>query len=183
MNALDAYELNELESTTVFEEASQWTIDSLDIADWALRKIAVLKKKNDEIHQLAKREHDRIAEWEAKETKSNQESIAFFEQKLTEYLYELRKEDPKAKVKTPYGIVSTRKQPDLWEYSSDIINNLKALGLTDFIKVTEDLKKAEFKKVVQVLEDGRVVSPDGEIIESVKVIPQGEKVVVRGVKE
>lgn len=45
--------------------------------------------------------------------------------------------------------------------------------------MTETVNKADFKKAVQVLEDGRVISPDGELIECVKVIPQGEKVIVK----
>lgn len=181
LNALDTYELRELESTTFSEETSPWTIDSLESADWALRKIAVLKKKNDEIHQLAEKERERISEWEDKETHSNQESIAFFESKLADYLYELRKNDPKAKIKTPHGTVSTRKQPDSWEYQGDTLNTLKELGLTEFITIKESINKAELKKAVQVLENGRVISPDGEVIESIKVIPQGEKVIVKGV--
>lgn len=181
LNALDTYELRELESPTFSEEASPWTIDSLESADWALRKIAVLKKKNDEIHQLAEKERERISEWEDKETHSNQESIAFFESKLADYLHELRKNDPKAKIKTPHGTVSTRKQPDSWEYQGDTLNTLKELGLTEFITIKESINKAELKKAVQVLENGRVISPDGEVIESIKVIPQGEKVIVKEV--
>ncbi|OOG28535.1 hypothetical protein BZK37_01670 [Enterococcus casseliflavus] len=181
MNALDTYELRELESTTFSEETSPWTIDSLESADWALRKIAVLKKKNDEIHQLAEKERERITEWEDKETHSNQESIAFFESKLADYLHELRKNDPKAKIKTPHGTVSTRKQPDSWEYQGDTLNTLKELGLTEFITIKESINKAELKKAVQVLENGRVISPDGEVIESIKVIPQGEKIIVKEV--
>ena len=146
-----------------------------------MRKIAVLKKKNDEIHQLAEKERERISEWEDKETHSNQESIAFFESKLADYLHELRKNDPKAKIKTPHGTVSTRKQPDSWEYQGDTLNTLKELGLTEFITIKESINKAELKKAVQVLENGRVISPDGEVIESIKVIPQGEKVIVKEV--
>lgn len=170
LNALDAYELRELERTTFSEETSPWTIDSLKSADWALRKIAVLKKKNDEIHQLAENERERIAEWEKKKTYTNQESIAFFESKLADYLHELRKNDPKPKIKTPHGTVSTRKQPDSWEYREDVLDILKELELTEFITIKESINKAELKKAVRVLEDGRVISPDGELIESIFMI-------------
>ena len=179
MNALDSYELKELDEAPIFEEASQWTVDSLESADWALRKIAVLKKKTDEIHQLAENERERIAEWEKKETQSNENSIEFFESKLANYLYELRRSDPKAKIKTPHGTVGTRKQPDSWEYRTDTVSILKELGLSEFITIKESINKAELKKAVQVLVDGRVISPDGELIESIKVIAQGEKVIVK----
>lgn len=180
LNALEKYELEELEASEVLKDESHgWKIDSLESADWAFRKIAALKKANKEIYQLADKERERIAEWETKETQSNQDSIDFFEHKLADYLRELRKNDPKVKIKTPHGTVSTRKQADLWEYRADAVDTLKKLGLTEFIKVTETVNKADFKKAVQVLEDGRVISPDGELIECVKVIPQGEKVIVK----
>lgn len=180
MNALEKYEIEDLEQSAVLEEENQtWKIDSLESADWAFRKISALKKTNEEINKLADKERERIANWETKETQSNQDSIEFFEHKLADYLYQLRKTDKKAKIKTPHGTVSTRKQPDSWEYRSDAVEKLKELGLTEFVAVKESVNKAEFKKAVTVLDNGCVVSPDGEIIESVKVIPQGEKVIVK----
>ena len=172
LNALEKYELEELEASEILKDEPQgWKIDSLESADWAFRKIAALKKANKEIYQLADNERERITEWETKETQSNQDSIDFFEHKLADYLRELRKNDPKVKIKTPHGTVSTRKQADSWEYRADAVDTLKKLGLTE--------NKADFKKAVQVLEDGRVISPDGELIECVKVIPQDEKVIVK----
>ena len=85
-------------------------------------------------------------------------------------MHELRKNDPKAKIKTPHGTVSTRKQPDSWEYREDVLDILKELELTEFITIKESINKAELKKAVRVLEDGRVISPDGELIESIFMI-------------
>lgn len=180
MNALEKFELDELDESSIIKDDDQgWKIDCLESADWAFRKIGALKKANAEYKQLADRERERISEWEAKETQSNQDSIDFFEHKLADYLYELRKTDKKAKIKTPHGTVSTRKQPDSWEYKNDAVDKLKELGLGEFITVKESVNKAELKKSVTVLENGSVVSSDGEIIEVVKVIPQGEKVVIK----
>lgn len=181
MNALEKYEIEELEQSNILDENQTWKIDSLESADWAFRKISALKKVNEEINKFADKERKRIDEWETKETQSNQDSIEFFEHKLADYLFQLRKTDKKAKIKTPHGTASTRKQPDSWEYRSDAIEKLKELGLNEFIETKESVKKADFKKAVTVLENGSVVSPDGEIIESVKVIPQGEKVIIKGV--
>ncbi|MFU0785777.1 MAG: Bacteriophage Mu Gam like protein [Enterococcus gilvus] len=175
MNALEKYEIEELEQTSV----EGWTIDDIGGADWALRKISALQSQNDEIKKFADLERERIVSWETKETESNNDRISFFEMKLSEYLNKLRKDDPKARIKTPHGTVGTRKAPDKWEYSSDAVKELKKLGMTDFVRVKEEVDKAEFKKVVSVLKDGRIVNADGEIIEAVKVVPQGEKLSVK----
>ncbi len=184
MNALEKYELDTLESNDIFQEKEQWGIGDLGSANWALRKITALEEANKEIQQLADEERKRIDDWESKETQSNHDAITFFKQKLGEYLLLLRQSDPKAKIKTPYGSVTTRKKPDSWEYGEQAIAELEAAGLDEFIttKVTKSVTKTEFKKAVSVTENGNVVTPDGEVLESVKVVPQGFDIVVKGAK-
>lgn len=175
MNTLEKYELEDLEQTSV----EGWSIDDIGGADWALRKISALQSQNDEIKKFADLERERIANWETKETESNNDRISFFEMKLSEYLNKLRKDDPKARIKTPHGTVGTRKVPDKWEYSSEAVEELKKLGMTEYVRIKEEVDKAALKKSVSVLEGGRIVNSDGEVIEAVKVIPQGEKLSVK----
>lgn len=180
MNALEKYELEELAENEI-KEKEAWRISDLSGADWALRKISALKKKNAENKAFADHERERLAKWEEQENASNLDTINYFEMKLGEYLLQLRNDDPKAKVKTPHGTVSTRKKPDSWEYSETAIEELKQSGLSEFIntKITETVKKADFKKAIQVTENGDVVTQDGEILKSVKVVPQGFDIVVK----
>lgn len=178
MNPLQKYELEELEENEA-EEKQTWEISDLGSADWALRKISALKDQNTEIKKFADLERERIANWEQKETISNSDRITFFEMKLAEYLGKLRVDDPKARIKTPHGSVGTRKIPDKWEYAPDAVDELKALGMSELLRVKTEIDKAEFKKSVQVLEDGRIVTTDGEVIESVRIVPQGEKLNVK----
>lgn len=181
MNPLEKYELEDLEESQVLEEENQgWKIDSLDSADWALRKITAMKQANEEIKRFADRDRERIDDWEQKETQSNNDSISFFEHKLAEYLYEKRKTDKKAIIKTPHGRVSTRKQPDKWEIrSDDAIKEFEELGLKDFIRTKKEINKKDLKEAVVVTDGGKVVTEDGEVLKSVKVVPQGETVVVK----
>ena len=182
MNALEKYELENLQSIDAFKDKEQWGIGDLGSANWALRKITALEEANKEARQLADEERKRIDDWEKKETQSNQDAITFFQQKLGEYLMILRKNDPKAKIKTPYGSVTTRKKPDSWEYGEQAVAELEAAGLDEFVttKVTKSVIKADFKKVVSVTENGNVVTPDGEVLKSIKVVPQGFDIVVKG---
>lgn len=176
MNAFDLHEIEELQQTEVKE---QWSIDSLETANWALRKINALNKKMADTVRLAKEEHDRINEWELKETESDQQSITFFEEKLGQYLVELRKDDPKARIKTPYGTVGTRKQAEKIEYSASTIDELKEKGMMDFIRIKEEVNKTELKKHLTITSDYRVVTADGEILKSATVIPAYEKTIVK----
>lgn len=175
MNTLEKYEIEELEQTSV----DGWSINDIGGADWALRKISALQSQNDEIKKFADLERERIANWEIKETESNIDRISFFEMKLSEYLNTLRKDDPKARIKTPHGTVGTRKVPDRWEYSTEAVAELKKLGMTEYVRVKEEVDKAAFKKSVSVIEGGKIVNNDGEVIETVKVVPQGEKLSVK----
>lgn len=184
MNALEKYEIDELEASGITHDKEQWGVKDLGSANWALRKITALEEANKEIHQLADDERQRINDYELKASQSNDDSIAYFKQKLSEYLIELRRTDPKAKIKTPYGTVSTRKKPDSWEFSENAVSELESLGLGEFVntKITETVSKKEFKKVMGVTANGQVVTPDGEVLKSVKVVNQGYDVVVKGAK-
>ena len=56
---------------------------------------------------------------------------------------------------------------------------MKKLGMTEYVRIKEEVDKAAFKKSVSVIEGGRIVNSDGEVVEAVKVIPQGEKLSVK----
>lgn len=176
MNALEQHELEDLQENPVEQN---WSINDLNSATWAMRKIAALEAKNKEIKDSADLEIDRIREWKDKETAANYDSINFFKANLGFYLERLREEDPKARVKTPYGTVSTRNKQPSWEFTEASVEELERLELTDLVRVKKEVDKTALKKSVTVLENGSVVTDDGEILESVKVVPQGETIVVK----
>lgn len=184
MDRLADYEVKDLKADADFQEAKEekneaWKIDNNQKADWALRKIAALKEQNQEVEQMALREYERIDKWSKRETESNKASIEFIQQKLTEYLYDLRKKDPKAKIKLPHGMVSTRKVPAKFEYDEKkTINSLKSMGLIDFIKIKESIDKAKLKKSVNVA-NGKAINADGEIIEGITITEPRETVVFK----
>jgi len=114
LNPLEQFEIEEYEAQP--EEVKQrFKINSLDTANWAMRKIKAYKNQQAEVDELAEKEMQRIKEWKEKEKKKTQRSIEFFESLLTGYLYEQREIDAKFRVSTPYGSVGTRKQQPKWE--------------------------------------------------------------------
>lgn len=179
MNVLEKYEMDDLKNSEQTIEKQEWKIDDLGSADWALRKIAALESQNAEVKQFADSERERIADWEQKETLANNDRIEFFKAKLSEYLGELREKDPKARIKTPHGSVGTRKRPAKWEYGSDAVEELEKLGMAELIRIKKEVDKSEFKKAVKVTDDGRVITENGELIESIQVVEQGETLNVK----
>lgn len=176
MNALDQLELEELQT---FEQNEGFSIQSLNEADWALRKIAALNKQKEEKAGLAKERIEFYKNWLTKETESIEQSISYFEMLLGKYLLEQRKTDKKFKISTPFGKVSTRKQPPKWELNDEkVLAALKENEMDGLIRIKEEVNKVELKKAVSI-QAGRAITEDGVILEGVTVIEQPEKIVVK----
>ncbi|MFZ5965656.1 MAG: host-nuclease inhibitor Gam family protein [Bacillota bacterium] len=164
------------------EVKEKFTVKDLHEADWCLRKIRTANKKREEIEELARLEIDRINAWKEKELHQLDEGKAFFEGLLVEYLISRRKVDPKFKISTPYGKVSTRKQPSKWEYDEEtILQYLKQSGNNQFIRIKEEVDKENLKKSVEVV-NGRAVTENGEIIEGIIIREQVEKIEIKVVE-
>lgn len=81
---------------------------------------------------------------------------------MEEYYRGQRKLDPKFKLSTPYGKVSSRKQQDKWIYEDEtVLESLKQHHLDELIRVKEEVNKVDLKKEIEILEN--VVSQNGEI--------------------
>ncbi|MEA4963984.1 host-nuclease inhibitor Gam family protein, partial [Lutispora sp.] len=159
------------------DENQRFKVSDLDAANWALRKIAVYKKKQTEIKDLAETERYRIDSWEKGETESIDRSIAYFEGLLGQYLIEQRNKDPKFKISTPYGQVIMRKQQPKWEYEDKtVIEYLKSVGLNGLIRIKEELNKVDLKKTVTV-EEGRAIL-QGVELPGVNIYDQPDRVIV-----
>ena len=162
------------------EQKEGYKVTDLNSATWAMRKLSRIENEIKEVKEVSAREHSRIEEWETARVKGLSESQDYFKHLLGTYLLEEKQKDPKFKLSTPYGNVSTRKKPDAWEYDEQgIVPFLKEHEMLDFVKVKETIDKTAFKKAVKVMSDGRVVNDDGIVIDCVKVVPQGESVVFK----
>ncbi|NOH14839.1 host-nuclease inhibitor Gam family protein [Clostridium cochlearium] len=160
LNTLLQEELKEI------EEIEGFKITNIDEANWAFRKIRALKEEVKETNLLADKEIERINSWREKETKASIDNIEYFEGLLTEYYTRLKAKDPKAKLNTPYGKVTSRKSKK-WNYQNEeeILKYLKENEYSDLIRVKEDINKAELKKVFK---DG-VNKETGEVLPGVEI--------------
>ncbi|AJA42626.1 hypothetical protein phiCT9441A_13 (endogenous virus) [Clostridium phage phiCT9441A] len=160
LNSLLQEELKEI------EEVQGFKITNIDEANWAFRKIRALQEEVRETNLLAYKEKERIENWREKEIKTSMDNIEYFQGILTEYYMKLRSENPKAKLNTPYGKVTSRKSKK-WNYQNEeeILKYLKENEYSDLIKVKEDINKAELKKMFK---DG-VNKETGEVLPGLEI--------------
>ena len=185
IDALKEMEIEEIEALQCWdaedgeeEPKERFKVDSLDSANWCLRKLSALAAKSAEVNALANNEMARIREWQEGELKKFDRNRAFLSSLLEAYHREVYTQDPKAKtISTPYGKMQIRKSPPKWNYDMDtdsLLNWLKA-NRPDLVRVIEEPNKQLLKKVAKVA-DGRVIDPDtGAIIEGVTVEEQPER--------
>ena len=168
LNALLKNEIDEM-NEIMEEEVTGFKVDNIESANWCFRKIRALKEKIAETNELAEREIERINNWRRKENENAENSIAYFEGLLTEYYVQLKAQDPKAKVSTPYGKISSRKSKK-WLYANEDETKkwLKENGHIELIKVKEELDKANLKKAFK---DGIDVET-GEVIPGIAVVEE-----------
>ncbi|OZV10760.1 hypothetical protein CIW83_18235 [Tissierella sp. P1] len=184
MNKLQELELEDIEEIIQNAEDTEkftdykYKILDLDGAVRAFKKLNAIEAKIKDIERIAQEEIEpyesmiaKINEWKDEEIKSFDRSINFFNFSLEQYYREQRELDPKFKLSTPYGKVSSRKQQDKWTYEDEkVIESLKDMGISHLIRTKEvvEVEKAELKKSVEILKD--VVSLDGSIVNNVKFI-------------
>lgn len=184
LNALQLVELEEIEGLheQEQEEARQrFKIENTEQLAWALRKLAAIKAKENEVRRLADAERQRISDWEQKELTALERDRSFFEGLIAEYAAKQREADPKWKASTPYGRVSFRRQPAKWEWKDDasLVAFLEANGHDSLVRVKKEPDKNAVKKAFQTTADGKVVDPNtGEVVPGVVVVPQPEKLVI-----
>lgn len=174
------------------EEAGRFRIDNVDLAEWAMRKLAALQRRIAEVGQQAKVWRARIDLWEDEEMRRVQPAAGFFEGALKEWAIEGRRAEPKrATWALPSGKVSTRqaKEPSVILAVDDTNEGLiewlaGALSGEEYDKAVKTKPKvlvSELRKLVKInaqqgpeLDEG--VDGDRGTIYTVVLISTGEVV-------
>lgn len=158
------------------EQKQRFKIENEEQADWAFR---VIQKAKDRMHatkNMYDKQRKRIDEWKEKEDRIARRDIEFMEGLLIEFFSNQKTRDEKYRLSTPFGQVTSRKVQDKWEYDDKVIlEHLKANELTEYIRVKEEVNKAEIKK--KFTKDGlEVFDTNGEIVEGIKIYQQADAI-------
>lgn len=163
---MNEYIKDELGEISEEIENKNFKVTDISSANQAFRRLSALKCEKSEIETLARNEKDRIEEWETKKTGQADRYIAYYENAIKEYYLTEKDNNPKFKLSTPYGVVTSRLNTD-WQYDEEIL--LEELKGSEFIKTktTESVDKIALRKSVTIFDDGKVVTSDGVILEGV----------------
>lgn len=179
MNLLQIDELKDWELDVERKEQEElkqrFEITGLDSLNWAFRKLAAIKAKENEITNLAEAERARIDTWEQEQKKYLTQNIEFFEMLIKEYHAKQLEADPKAKtISTPYGTTKSRAskaQPDKGDETA-LLQYVKENNMQECVK--ESLKWTELKKKLRVVSVGDkeiVVDENGQPVPGAAVKP------------
>lgn len=175
MSALEEYLTDEIADTPEVRE--RFRIDGPKTAEWALRKLAQARRRQQDARELADAEIGRINEWLTTEQARYDGDAQFFEGLLVRWHHEVLDAEPDRKtIELPAGTLKARKQPDQWDYDPRVVGEwLAEHQRGDLIRVTVELDKPAIKKeftaAIPAGEDvGLVVDPTtGEEIPGLSV--------------
>ena len=165
-NRIEMLEFDENERET----KKPFQITNIDSCNWAFRKLAVVQLKEDDIRMTAENEINRITQWKNKELEKLQSEKEFFEGLLQEYFLKEKATDPKFKINTPYGKVSSRKQQPEYKYDVDkFIEWAEKNEHVDLIRIKKEVDKTATKKAFAINGNQLVDEDTGEIVEGATV--------------
>jgi hypothetical protein len=102
-------------------ERERWRIHSDREAAWAIRKLATAVAEHERIKQNAADEIDAIRAWQDAALAGPARDAAFFEGALVRYRLELEEANPALPktYKIPGGVITRRKQPDVYRITAE----------------------------------------------------------------
>ena len=155
----------------IIEEPARepFVVDNDSKADWAMRKLAYIRRKQSDNQAIFDREVQRVTEWLQKVNTALERDAEWFEANLRPYALQERSKDRKSIV-LPHGTIKTISGRVKFDIEDE----------TKFIEWAEKnapevgrVKKEIDKKALGALNqsEDKVISTQGEIIPAVKVIP------------
>lgn len=159
--------MNKLREEQLQEPIQQgFTIDSLEKATWAMKKLKAIEEKQQQLKQIKEYEIETIEKWFNKEVAEINRDKMNLETLLHMYYKENKEKDKKFKASTPYGSISLRKSKK-WHYQDEekLINYLKDSNNSELIRVKEELDKVKIKSVFK---DG-INHETGEILPCIHI--------------
>jgi len=167
------------------QEKETFVIDTMEKANWAIRKILRCQSKNNDIDKLAETQINKIQQWQAQENEGNYKSIDYLTALLEPYAKSQLNGKGKT-VKLPSGSVSFRAKSAEYFIAGEKADgkNVKLLdyirqSATEFLKIEESTDWSEFKNSLTVTSTGQVVTADGEILDFISAVEYPDSVSVK----
>lgn len=145
-------------------------------AEWCLEKLEENAKARALIDEQYKQMTTRYEKWRADALAEIEGSDLYLKGLLQPWVTEKLADGKKKSVKLPSGRVGFRAGGETWKMGEDKIEATTPALLAfvkenddSFLKVQESVRWGDYKKTLHVMEDGRVATADGQIIEGMTV--------------
>ena len=155
----------------VIEEPARepFKVDDDSKADWAMRKLESIRRKQSDNKVIFDREVLRVAEWLDKVNTDLERDAEWFESNLRPYALTERLKDRKSIV-LPHGTIKTvagRVKFDIEDESKFI--QWAEVNAPDLVRIKKEIDKKALGALNQ--SEDKVISTQGEIVPAVKVVP------------
>lgn len=159
-------------------ENERFAITSDEQANFFLRRLEEIRSERDKINQTCNNEIERfttkVNNFRAKETLSLDNTERYFCGLLEDYARKQLEGSKKKTLKLPFGTMSFKKGQRKMVYEDDILKNfIKNNNLEQFVRIKEEINKAELKKAVTI-DDNGIVTLNGQVVEGVTTLPGEE---------
>ena len=146
-----------------------FVVDNDDKADWAMRKLASIRRKQEANKAIFDREIQRVTEWLEKVNKALEMDAKWFESNLMPYALQERSNGRKSVV-LPHGTIKTTAgRPKIEIENEDALKDWADKNLPEILRHKVEIDKKALNALIT--EENRVISTQGEIVPSVRVIP------------
>ncbi|HOB44172.1 MAG TPA: host-nuclease inhibitor Gam family protein [Bacillota bacterium] len=167
------------------EQDERFVVDSVDKLDWCIRQISKIEKEELPYIECAQRQIARLQEFIRKAEERIEERTAYFKALMRPFVEQTLADSRRKTINAPSGSVSLRKQEPEFEKDDDkLVAWLEENGKRKFVRVKKQTDWTEFKKqLVDVMEDGTVVTVDGELlpVEAIRATKRPDKLYVKPV--
>ncbi len=156
---------------TIYEapQVDSFTVDDDEKANWAMRKLATLRRKQAENKTIAEAEIQRVTEWLETVNRSLESDASYFEAVLTPYALTERFNGRKSVV-LPHGTIKTTAgRPKIEIEDEEKFLAWAKESETSVIRIKTEIDKKALNALIR--DDNQVISTQGEIVPAVRVIP------------
>ena len=157
-------------------EKERFAVTDEASAEWCLEKMEENAKARALIEDQYKQMIARYEKWRADALAEIESSDAYLKGLLLPWAQEKVADGKKKSVKLPSGRVGFRAGGETWKMGDEKIEATTPALLAfvkgndrSFVAVKESVRWGDYKKTLRVMEDGRVATSDGQIIEGMTV--------------
>ena len=161
---------------TYGEEKERFAVTDEASAEWCLEKLEENAKARALIDEQYKQMTARYEKWRADALAELESNDLYLKGLLEPWAAEKIADGKKKSVKLPSGVIGFRTGGKTWKMGDEKVEATTPALLAfvkqdddSFVKVQESVRWGDYKKTLHVMEDGRVATADGQIIEGMTV--------------